>query len=58
MTLMLEFSEIMTVMSKCYATKDTKLLRQWKHSFDGLCIPSGIIQINQSINRSKDIEGG
>ena len=48
---MLVFSEIMTFMWQYYVTKDTKLLRQWKHSFNGLCSPSGIIQINQSINQ-------
>jgi len=47
MTLMLVFSEIMTFMWQYYVTKDTKLLRQLKHSFNGLCSPSGIIQINQ-----------
>ena len=49
MTLMLVFSEIMAFMWQYYVTKDTKLLRQWNYSFNGLCSLSGIIQINQSI---------
>ena len=44
---MLVFSDIMTFMWQYYVTKDTKLLRQYKHSFNGLCSPSGIIQTNQ-----------
>ena len=49
MTMMLVFSEIMTFMWQYYVTEDTKSLRQWEHSFNGLCSPSGIIQ---SINRN------
>ena len=47
---MLVFSEIMTFMWQYYVLKDTKLLRQWKHS------NSGYIQINQSINKSLKIK--
>ena len=38
----------MNFMWQYYVTKDTKLSRQWKHSFNGLCSPTDIIQINQS----------
>ena len=51
MTLMLVFSEIMAFMWQYYVTKDTKLLRQWKHSFKLMdyVVP---VELFKSINQS------